>query len=94
MVSRFGVYYLLDGGKLIGDCGFRVVESDPAQAEIGATLAPEFQGKGYASEALRALLNYLFTTLKKHRVFGPSIRVTPRRSSCRSGWACVRKRTS
>jgi hypothetical protein len=29
--------FLLDGGKLIGDCGFRVVESDPAQAEFGLT---------------------------------------------------------
>jgi RimJ/RimL family protein N-acetyltransferase len=55
---------------LIGDCGFRVVESDPAQTEVGLTLAPEFQGKGYATEALRALLNYLFTALKKHRAFG------------------------
>jgi RimJ/RimL family protein N-acetyltransferase len=62
--------FLLDGGKLIGDCGFRVLESDPAQAEFGLTLAPEFQGKGYATEALHALLNYLFTALKKHRVFG------------------------
>jgi RimJ/RimL family protein N-acetyltransferase len=62
--------FLVEGGKLIGDCGFRVVENDPTQAEVGLTLAPEFQGKGYATEALRALLNYLFTTLKKHRVFG------------------------
>ena len=62
--------YLLDGGKLIGDCGFRVPEAKSAQAEVGMTLAPEFQGKGYATEALRALLDYLFMTLKKHRVFG------------------------
>lgn len=62
--------YLLDGGKLIGDCGFRVPERNLAQAEVGMTLAPEFQGKGYATEAMRALLDYLFVTLMKHRVFG------------------------
>jgi len=62
--------FLPDSGKLIGDCGFRVLASDPEQAEVGITLAPEFQGKGYATEALRALLNYLLVTLGKHRVFG------------------------
>jgi RimJ/RimL family protein N-acetyltransferase len=62
--------FLLEGGKLIGDCGFRVLQDDPEQVEIGITLAPEFQGKGYATEALHALLRYLFRTLDKHRVFG------------------------
>ena len=62
--------FLGDGGKLIGDCGFRVLESEPRQAEIGITLAPEFQHQGYATEALQALLEYLLVTLGKHRVFG------------------------
>jgi RimJ/RimL family protein N-acetyltransferase len=62
--------FLLPGGKLIGDCGFRVLEAEPRQAEIGITLAPEVQGKGYAGEALQALLHYLLVTLGKHRVFG------------------------
>ncbi len=62
--------FLSEDGKLVGDCGFRVLASDPEQAELGITLAPEIQGCGYATEALRALLNYLFVTLEKHRVFG------------------------
>ena len=33
-------------------------------------MAPELQGQGYATEALRALLDYLFVKLCKHRVFG------------------------
>jgi RimJ/RimL family protein N-acetyltransferase len=70
--------YLLEGDKLIGDCGFRVQENDPEQAEIGITLAPEYQGKGFAGEALQALLSYLFLTLIKHRVFGS---VDPRNTS-------------
>ncbi len=56
--------------ELIGDCGFRVLENEPRQAEIGIALAPEFQGHGYATEAVRALLDYLFQKLGKHRVFG------------------------
>ena len=44
-------------------------------------MAPEFQNRGYATEAVRALLEYLFDTLGKHRVFGS---VDPRnRSSIR-----------
>jgi RimJ/RimL family protein N-acetyltransferase len=61
---------LLSRGELIGDCGFHLLESEPHQAEIGVALAPECQGRGYASEALRALLNYLLLTLAKDRVFG------------------------
>jgi RimJ/RimL family protein N-acetyltransferase len=62
--------YLRESDKLIGDCGFRVLENAPEQAEVGITVAPEFQGQGYAAEALQALLNYLFKTLMKHRVVG------------------------
>lgn len=62
--------YLRGNDKLIGDCGFRILEAEPRQAEIGITVAPEFQRQGHASEALRTLLNYLLVTLGKHRVFG------------------------
>ncbi|MGC2108371.1 MAG: GNAT family protein [Candidatus Korobacteraceae bacterium] len=62
--------FLRAGGKLIGDCGFRVLEGEPRQAEIGITLAPEFQRQGYATEALTPLLGHLLVTLGKHRVFG------------------------
>lgn len=61
---------ILSSAKLIGDCGFRVLESEPRQAEIGIALAREFQQRGYATEALRALLHYLFVSLGMHRVFG------------------------
>lgn len=59
-----------DTGKLIGDTGFRTTQSDSRQAEVGITLSPDFQGHGYATEGLRAILDYLFIELKKHRVFG------------------------
>jgi RimJ/RimL family protein N-acetyltransferase len=40
----------------------------PRQAEIGFTLACEHQGKGYATEAVDCLLDYVFGKLGKHRV--------------------------
>jgi RimJ/RimL family protein N-acetyltransferase len=61
---------LLSGRELIGDCGFHVLETEPRQAELGIALAPEFQGRGYATETLRVLLDYLLVELGKHRVFG------------------------
>jgi RimJ/RimL family protein N-acetyltransferase len=57
-------------GVLLGDCGMRFPLDDRAQAEIGITLAPAHQGHGYARETLRAVLDYLFVGLGKHRVFG------------------------
>jgi len=37
-------------------------------AEIGFTLAPQHQGYGYATEAVRRLLHYLLIEQGKHRV--------------------------
>jgi RimJ/RimL family protein N-acetyltransferase len=58
------------GSEFIGDCGFHVLATETRQAEFGISLAPKYQCHGYAAEALRALLNYLFVDLSKHRVFG------------------------
>ena len=55
--------------NLIGDCGIHVLETDSRVAEIGITIAPDFQRNGYATEALKAILNLLFVKLNKHRVF-------------------------
>lgn len=61
---------LLSNRELIGDCGYRILETEPRQAEFGITVDPAYQSQGYATEALHALLTYLFHTLGKHRVFG------------------------
>jgi RimJ/RimL family protein N-acetyltransferase len=55
-------------GALIGDCALRVDEDEPYRAEIGFTLAREYQGRGFASEAVSRLLDYAFDTLGLHRV--------------------------
>jgi RimJ/RimL family protein N-acetyltransferase len=55
-------------GELIGDCALKVSEHYSQQGEMGYTLAREHQGKGYASEAIRSLLDYAFLDLNLHRV--------------------------
>lgn len=54
--------------RMIGDCGLHCREEDPLQMELGITLSPSHQGKGYATEALDILLRFVFATLGMHRV--------------------------
>ena len=55
--------------ELVGDLGVHFVGTDGHQVEIGFTISPAHQRKGYAREAVLALLEHLFSVLKKHRVF-------------------------
>lgn len=55
-------------GEMIGDCAFQVLRWDERQAEVGITLASAYQGRGYASEGMGCLLDYLFGELHLHRV--------------------------
>jgi len=57
-----------EDGVLVGDCAFHLSD-DGRQAEIAFTLAPVFQGQGYAAEAVNCLLEALFTDLHLHRIF-------------------------
>jgi RimJ/RimL family protein N-acetyltransferase len=51
----------------IGDVGVDLAENR-RQAEIGFTLAPAYQGKGFAGEAVRAVLDHLFRVRGLHKV--------------------------
>jgi RimJ/RimL family protein N-acetyltransferase len=51
----------------IGDVGVDLHENR-RQAEIGFTLAPAYQGRGYAGEAVRAVLDHLFQVRGLHKV--------------------------
>jgi RimJ/RimL family protein N-acetyltransferase len=60
--------YAIDlDGVLIGDLGVNL-HDNLMQAELGFTLTPEYQGNGYATEAVRGLLDHLFTERNLHRV--------------------------
>lgn len=54
--------------ELIGDIGIHFLSSDAFQVEIGCTLNKLFHGKGYASEALKKMIDWLFKTLNKRRI--------------------------
>jgi len=56
-------------GDFIGDCGLHCPKDNSRQMELGITLSPRHQGCRYATEAVECLLDYLFGTLHKHRVF-------------------------
>jgi RimJ/RimL family protein N-acetyltransferase len=56
------------GGTLVGDLASRVSQTEPREMEVGFTLAPAHQGRGYGTEALRGLLDVAFGTLGMHRV--------------------------
>lgn len=56
------------GGEMIGDVTFCILNEDDRQAQIGFTLSRHYQGQGYATEAVRRLLAYLFGDLQLHRV--------------------------
>lgn len=51
----------------IGDVAVHLQENR-MQAEIGYTLAPAYQGQGFAGEAVRALLDHLFKVRGLHKV--------------------------
>jgi RimJ/RimL family protein N-acetyltransferase len=56
-----------EDGRMVGDVGVRLHENR-MQAELGFTLAPAWQGHGYAAEAVGRVLGYLFGDLGLHRV--------------------------
>jgi RimJ/RimL family protein N-acetyltransferase len=49
-------------GEALGDIGLRISPKNPHEADVGYAAA-QAQGKGYASEALRAICDYGFSTL-------------------------------
>jgi RimJ/RimL family protein N-acetyltransferase len=59
---------LKPGLQVIGDVAFHILDEDILQAEIAFTLARSYWGQGYATEAARRLLDYLFSELHLHRV--------------------------
>ncbi len=55
--------------RLIGGCGLHVAEPEHRSAFIGYVLHRSHWGRGYASEAARALLAFGFERLALHRIY-------------------------
>jgi aminoglycoside 6'-N-acetyltransferase len=52
-----------DGGRLVGDVGLSPADGEPGVIKVGYTMAPAFQGRGYGTEAVGALVGYAFERL-------------------------------
>src|SRR5690606_1030361 len=59
---------LVPEGTLVGDIGLRVRADAPPTADIGYTLATAYQGRGLASEAIRAVIELAFLKLGVTRI--------------------------
>lgn len=57
-----------ESGSLCGGMGLRI-ETDHLRAELGYWIGVPYWGKGYATEAAAAMVNYGFDTLGLHRIF-------------------------
>jgi RimJ/RimL family protein N-acetyltransferase len=54
-------------GEMIGDIGIHFIDAD-YQIEIGYTLSPKYQSRGYAAEAVKAVIKHAFAVWRKHRI--------------------------
>ncbi len=60
---------LKENGRLIGRCGLQVeFIGDQGDYELGYMISGKYQGKGYAKEAVRAILSYADEELEAPRV--------------------------
>jgi aminoglycoside 6'-N-acetyltransferase len=50
-------------GSLVGDVGLSRNDGEPGVIKVGYTIAPRFQRRGYATEAVGALVGYAFDAL-------------------------------
>jgi RimJ/RimL family protein N-acetyltransferase len=64
---------LLDQPGLIGNCGIRRKPDNDWEADIGYELSPEYWGRGFATEAGQAMVDFGFQELDLHRISSWSI---------------------
>jgi RimJ/RimL family protein N-acetyltransferase len=57
-------------GRVVGEVVLMWLHREYRQGELGFVFNPEFQGRGLASEAARAVLDLAFDGLALHRVIG------------------------
>lgn len=72
-------------GRIVGMIGLRTVNRLDKNAEAGYWVGKQFQGRGYAGEAIRLILEFAFKQLRLYRIYAivhqrnvPSIRVLER----------------
>ena len=64
---------LKESGEMIGNCGVRLEAESAVVADMGYEIAPAHWGRGYATEAARAMLRFGFEDLHLHRIWARCI---------------------
>ncbi|WLD24372.1 GNAT family protein [Flavobacterium dauae] len=59
---------LKETSEVIGDIGVHFFGKENKQVALGYTLSNLHQNKGFATEALKNVIDFLFTNLNKHRI--------------------------
>lgn len=65
----FGIWAITDKANnvLLGRCGLNMI-AESSEVEVDFVIAPDYWGKGYATEAAEAALKYGFENLKLKRI--------------------------
>lgn len=64
----FGIVLVTDPQKLIGSIHIYDVNEMHRRCEISYILNPDYSGKGYATEAVKEVIKWIFTTLGLRRI--------------------------
>ncbi|WP_245583393.1 GNAT family N-acetyltransferase [Salinimicrobium terrae] len=64
----FWVITSAETGNYLGDIILRNIDRTNVRAEIGYTLMPDFWGRGYMKEAMRAVIEFGFKDLQLHSI--------------------------
>ena len=72
-INTFGTWFMFvivdkETDHVIGDVGVCFLDVESLQAKIGYTLCKYYQGVGLATEAVSAVIDFLFKKLKKRRL--------------------------
>ena len=80
-------------GELLGDVGLSPAAGEPGVVKLGYTIAPEHQGRGYATEAVRALIDFVFDALGADlvRIYADDDNVASHRVAEKSGMRLVER---
>lgn len=65
--SSWGIV-LKETGRVIGTIGFMWIQRENASAEVGYSLARAYWNRGLMTEALRAVIDYGFRSLRLNRI--------------------------
>ncbi|MEQ3662906.1 MAG: GNAT family N-acetyltransferase [Flavobacterium sp.] len=57
-----------NNNKCIGIMGFYRTQLEHSRTELGYMISPEYSGKGYVTEAVNTLLNFVFNQLDFHSI--------------------------